>query len=65
MELVDDVPFTSTVLCFHVYVRGYALRPHGCVLGDRQMRPQDRRGALVVARDRLEEELIGLYDDEW
>lgn len=33
----------------------YVLRPHGCLLGGRQLRPGDRRGAIVVA-DQLEQE---------
>jgi len=33
----------------------YVLRPHGCVLGGRQLRAADRRGAVVVA-DALEQE---------
>ena len=34
---------------------GYVLRPHGCLLGGRQLRPGDRRGAIVVA-DQLEQD---------
>lgn len=33
----------------------YVIRPHGCLLGGRQLRPEDRRGAIVVA-DQLEQE---------
>ena len=31
------------------------MRPHSCLLGGRQLRPLDRRGALVLSSDVLEE----------
>jgi hypothetical protein len=55
MVSVFDFPFNHSI----DHGPGYVLRPHGCLLGGRQLRPGDRRGAIVVA-DQLEQDSVGI-----